>query len=119
MIAPPTCWRQPKQNLENSSLGLKSITVAGDLRRGAELVADLALVAEKEVPETSQLRFGELVVHIANEDRLGAALLFATGSERHLDQLRKLAKKKGADPRCERVASEWQSRRCSHGGGNL
>ena len=40
-----------RANLENSSLGLKAITVAGDLRRGSELVSDLALVAEKEVPE--------------------------------------------------------------------
>jgi len=52
-------------------------------------------VAEKEVPETSELRFGELTVHVANQDRLGAALLFATGSESHLDQLQTLAKKKG------------------------
>ena len=84
-----------KANLENSRLGLKSITVAGDLRRGSELVSDLALVAEKEVPETSQLRFGELTLHLANQNRLGAALLFATGSESHLDQLQTLAKKKG------------------------
>ena len=69
--------------------------VAGDLRRGSELVSDLALVAEKQVPETSQLRFGELTVHVANQDRLGAALLFATGSESHLDQLQTLRRKKG------------------------
>ena len=84
-----------RANLENSSLGLKAITVAGDLRRGCELVCELALVAEKEVSETSQLRFGELTVHVANQDRLGAALLFATGSESHLDQLQAVAKKKG------------------------
>jgi DNA polymerase (family 10) len=84
-----------RANLENSGLGLKAIMVAGDLRRGSELVSDLALVAEKEVPETLQLRFGELTVHVANQDRLGAALLFATGSESHLDQLQTLAKKKG------------------------
>jgi DNA polymerase (family 10) len=74
---------------------LRAITVAGDLRRGAELISELALVAEKEVPETSQLRFGELTVHVANHDRLGATLLFATGSKSHLDQLQALAKKKG------------------------
>ena len=54
-----------RENLENSNLGLKAITVAGDLRLGSELVSDLALVAEKEVPENSQLRFGELTVHVA------------------------------------------------------
>ena len=35
-------------------------------------MSDLALVAEKEVPEVSQLKFGELTVHIANHDRLGS-----------------------------------------------
>ncbi len=84
-----------KANLENSNLGLKDLRVAGDLRRGSELVTDLALVAEKKVPETSQLKFGELTVHMADQDRLGAALLFATGSESHLDQLQTVAKKKG------------------------
>jgi len=34
-------------------------------------------------------------VHVANHDRLGATLLFATGSKSHLDQLQALAKKKG------------------------
>jgi DNA polymerase (family 10) len=65
-----------RDNLENSNLGLKAITVAGDFRRGSELVSDLALVAEKEVAEAAQLRFGELTVHVANHDRLGAARLF-------------------------------------------
>ena len=36
-----------RANLENSSLGLRAITVAGDLRRGAELISELALVAKK------------------------------------------------------------------------
>jgi DNA polymerase (family 10) len=81
--------------LENSKLGLKAITVAGDLRRGSELVSDLTVVAEKEVAEASQLKFGELTVHVANHEGLGAAMLFATGSASHLDQLHKLAKKKG------------------------
>jgi DNA polymerase (family 10) len=84
-----------KANLENSSLGLEAIAIAGDLRRGSELVSNLVLVAQKEAPETSQLRFGELTVHLANQDRFGAALLFATGSESHLEQLQMLAKKKG------------------------
>src|SRR6185369_6611357 len=48
----------------------------------------------KDVPETSQIKFGELTVHVTNQDQLGAVLLFATGSERHLHQLQTLAKKK-------------------------
>jgi DNA polymerase (family X) len=82
-------------SLKNSNLGLKAIMPAGDFRRGSEIVSDLALVAEKKLPETSRLTFGELTVHVADRDRLGAALLFATGSDRHLDQLKGLAKKKG------------------------
>jgi DNA polymerase (family 10) len=36
-----------------------------------------------------------LTLHVANSSRFGAVLLFATGSEDHLDQLQKLASKKG------------------------
>jgi DNA polymerase (family 10) len=84
-----------RRNLESSNLGLKSIAVAGDLRRGSELVSDLSLVAEKEGAEASQLRFGDLTVHVADHDRLGAAMLFVTGSASHFDQLQKLAQKRG------------------------
>jgi DNA polymerase (family 10) len=69
--------------------------MAGDFHRGSELVSDLALVAEKDLPDTSQLKFGELTVHIAGQDLLGAAMLYATGSQAHLTQLETLAKRKG------------------------
>src|SRR4029450_5505482 len=69
--------------------------IAGDLRRGCELVSNLALAAEQPGGKTARLQFGDLKVHVANPSRFGAALLFATGSESHLDQLQKLAIKKG------------------------
>src|SRR4029078_825129 len=64
-------------------------------RRGCELVSNLALAAEQPRGKTSRLQFGNLKLHVANPGRFGAALLFATGSEDHLDQLQKLARKKG------------------------
>jgi DNA polymerase (family X) len=82
-------------SLKRSSLNLKKIMIAGDLRRGCELVSNLALAAERPGGKTSRLKFGDLTVHMGAPGRFGAALLFATGSKSHLDQLQKLASKKG------------------------
>jgi DNA polymerase (family X) len=82
-------------SLKRSNLNLKKIVIAGDLRRGCELVVNLALAGEQPGGKTARLKFGDVTLHIANPSRLGAALLFATGSESHLDQLEKLARKKG------------------------
>jgi DNA polymerase (family X) len=86
-----------KATLERTRPELKNVTIAGDFRRGCELVANLALVAEKpdrekkpQIPESSGLQ-----VYIVNRKRFGAALLQATGSPEHLEQLRALAAKKG------------------------
>jgi len=84
-----------EESFKRSNLNLKKIVVAGDLRRGCELVSNLALAAEQPGGKTSRLQFGDLTLHVANSSRFGAALLFATGSEDHLDQLQKLASKKG------------------------
>jgi DNA polymerase (family X) len=84
-----------KVSLKRANLGLKEIAIAGDLRRGCELVSNLTLVGEKSGSKTSHLKFGELTVHVASQNRFGAALLFATGSEGHLNELRSLAQKKG------------------------
>jgi len=84
-----------EESFKRSNLNLKKIVVAGDLRRGCELVSNLALAAEQPGGKTSRLQFGDLKLHVANPSRFGAALLFATGSEDHLDQLQKLASKKG------------------------
>lgn len=86
-----------KATLERTRPELKNVTIAGDFRRGCELVANLALVAAKpdrekrpQIPSSSGLQ-----VYIVNRKRFGAALLQATGSPEHLEQLRALAAKKG------------------------
>src|SRR6478672_6511799 len=82
-------------NLKRSLADAKRIMIAGDLRRGSELVSDLALVAEVPSEKLQELKNGELTVHLTEEKRFGARLLFATGSEAHLDALCALAKRKG------------------------
>jgi DNA polymerase (family 10) len=83
-------------SLKRSNLNLKKIVVAGDLRRGCELVVNSALAGQQRgAKKTARLKLGEVTLHLANSNRFGAALLFATGSETHLDQVQKLARKKG------------------------
>src|SRR5829696_2576623 len=77
---------------------LTRFSIAGDLRRGCELVADLALVAE--APElvdgpTILKSGGEVRVHLTDPRHYGATLLHATGSPDHVEGLRALAKDKG------------------------
>jgi DNA polymerase (family X) len=76
---------------------LKHVTVAGDFRRGCELVADLALVAEgvQEEGAPVALNSSGLKIHVTDRKHFGATLLHATGSAEHLDQLRTLAERKG------------------------
>jgi DNA polymerase (family 10) len=66
---------------------LGDITMAGDLRRGCELVADLTLVAVAK-GKPRRMEAAGIAIRITNAARRGAALLTATGSTRHLDQLR-------------------------------
>jgi DNA polymerase (family 10) len=75
------------------------IAVAGDFRRGCELVADLALVAQGT---TSNEREGlGLRIVISDKKHFGASLLNATGSARHIEQLRELASEKGFELRAD------------------
>jgi DNA polymerase (family 10) len=86
-----------KASLAKARPDLKRITIAGDFRRGCELVADLALVAEAATPEDAlagQSSSG-LKVHVTDKKHFGAMLLRATGSTEHLEQLRALAERKG------------------------
>jgi DNA polymerase (family 10) len=77
---------------------LKRVTPAGDFRRGCELVSDLCLVAEAPgfadgvQPVTSG---SELRVYLTDPAHYGSALLHATGSDPHLEQLKALAVEKG------------------------
>ncbi|TIX18661.1 MAG: PHP domain-containing protein, partial [Mesorhizobium sp.] len=86
--------------LEHAILSVKQehpefsrVEIAGDFRRGCELVADLALVAlgkKRTAIEQSTLR---LVV--TDKKHFGASLLEATGSAAHLEQLKIYAVARG------------------------
>jgi DNA polymerase (family X) len=86
-----------KETLERTQPDLRRVTVAGDFRRGCELVADLALVAEapRLDGEPTELDSAGLKIHLTDRKHFGAALLHATGSSEHLDLLRALAEHKG------------------------
>lgn len=85
------------ETLERSDPNLARIVPAGDLRRGGELLADLAVVAETGRPNAGPkvVREGALAVHLTDRRHFGAALLFATGSEAHLRELGEVARQKG------------------------
>src|SRR5579884_326161 len=84
-------------NLERAQPGLARIVPAGDLRRGGEVVSDLAVVAELErlagAPKLE--RTGELSVYVTDPLHFGITLLRATGSQTHLAQLEELARSQG------------------------
>jgi len=84
-----------KDSLQIARPELKRLTVAGDFRRGCELVRDLAIVAESPTPMDDNIRSGGLQVHLADRKHFGATLLLATGSVAHLEGLRELAERKG------------------------
>src|SRR5262249_53418871 len=78
------------------SLPLKRVIAAGDFRRGLELISDLALVVEAEdlEDEPKVAKSGELSVYLTDAQHFGASLLWATGSQAHLEQLARIAKSK-------------------------
>ncbi|QHO73625.1 DNA polymerase/3'-5' exonuclease PolX [Bradyrhizobium sp. CCBAU 051011] len=86
-----------KASLQKARPRLKHVTIAGDFRRGCELVRDLALVAEAPEVEDgpAALESGSLTIHVTDRKHFGATLLHATGSAEHLEQLRALAEDKG------------------------
>jgi DNA polymerase (family 10) len=86
-------------SLARSGLPLSKIEPAGDCRRGNELVANLALVAQARELEEGPKTFsnGEFKVYLTDAAHYGSSLLFATGSEAHLAELVEIAGKKGFD----------------------
>jgi DNA polymerase (family 10) len=88
-----------KKNLARSDLELTRISDAGDFRRGSELVANLAVVAQSARLEDGPdvLKNGDVSVHLTDRKRYGITQLLATGSGGHLDELRKLAKNRGLE----------------------
>ncbi|MBR1364921.1 DNA polymerase/3'-5' exonuclease PolX [Bradyrhizobium ottawaense] len=85
-----------KDSIRKSRPELKRVTIAGDFRRGNELVGDLAIVAEAAKPDKSSTPSADgLQIRVSDRNHFGAALLFATGSATHIEQLRALAAEKG------------------------
>lgn len=85
-----------KNSIRKSRPELKRVTIAGDFRRGCELVGDLSIVAEgpKAAKAAKPSPTGGLQIHLSDRKHFGAALLFATGSAAHIEQLRTLAAEK-------------------------
>ncbi len=94
---PPRTLPPWKTNLRRSHPELTRIVTAGDVRRGSELVADLALVAE--TPTGSGIEILQVSdrtkIWLTDRRRWGVALVLATGSDRHLEELRSLATRRG------------------------
>ena len=86
-----------KDLLRKARPELKRVTVAGDFRRGCELVGELTIVAEAaKVAKTSKASVADgLQIRLTDRKHFGAALLFATGSAAHVAQLQALAAEKG------------------------
>ncbi|MGY4231555.1 DNA polymerase (family 10) [Bradyrhizobium sp. USDA 4449] len=85
-----------KESIRKARPELKRVTIAGDFRRGCELVGDLAIVAEAaNAAKASMPSPDELQVRLADRKHFGAALLFTTGSSAHIQQLQALAAEKG------------------------
>jgi DNA polymerase (family 10) len=84
------------ESLRRALPELKRLTVAGDFRRGCELVGDCAIVAEAPAGKKPALvESGGLRVHVADRGHFGAVLMHATGSAAHLEGLRVLAQQQG------------------------
>jgi DNA polymerase (family 10) len=86
-----------KDSIREARPELKRVTVAGDFRRGCELVGELTIVAEApKVAKTSNTSAADgLQIRLSDRKHFGAALLFATGSTAHIDKLQALAAEKG------------------------
>jgi len=91
-----TLLAHAKDSIRKSRSELKRVTIAGDFRRGCELVRDLVIVAEDAEPDKSPTPSADgLQIRISDRKHFGAALLFATGSAGHIEQLQALAAEKG------------------------
>src|SRR6478609_3562707 len=86
-----------KDSLRKARPELKRVTVAGDFRRGCELVGELMIVAEApKAAKTSKASVADgLQIRLTDRKHFGATLLFTTGSAAHVAQLQALAAEKG------------------------
>jgi DNA polymerase (family X) len=85
------------ETLHHSLPGLLRTVIAGDLRRGGELVSNLAVVAEVErlAGPPKIVSSGEMSVYLTDAPRFGISLLLATGSGRHVEALERRASAMG------------------------
>ena len=85
-----------KARIAAAQPALKNITIAGDLRRGCELISDVSIVAQITNAKNAagEIKGSGLQLHVAAKRHFGAALLHATGSSAHIEQLAALAKRK-------------------------
>ena len=85
------------ETLRRSVPGLIRTVTAGDLRRGGELVSNLAVVTEVErlAGPPKVITSGEMSVYLTDARRFGVSLLFATGSRKHLEILQQRAADRG------------------------
>ena len=75
--------------------GAENVTIAGDFRRGCELVSEFRLVAiSKGAATITHERLGAVGVDIGPPEKRGTALLYATGSAKHLEELEAFARNK-------------------------
>jgi DNA polymerase (family 10) len=68
------------------------VEIAGDFRRGCELVSDLAVVAQAKTVSAERESSGGLDLTITDKQHFGARLLHATGSATHLELLKAFAR---------------------------
>lgn len=81
-----------KDSIRKAHPELERVTIAGDFRRGCELVGDLAIAEAAKAAKTPTAN--GLQVRVSDSKHFGAALLFATGSVAHIEQLQELAAEK-------------------------
>jgi DNA polymerase (family 10) len=81
------------ENVKQAHPEYSRIEIAGDFRRGCELVSDLAIVAQGKGP--AALEASSLKLTVSDRKHYGATLLHATGSSAHLGQLQELASDRG------------------------
>jgi DNA polymerase (family X) len=81
--------------LQKTHRTLRGISPVGDLRRGSELVTDLAVIAEGPAGEQKMFKQGDLSFYLTDKKRYGITQLFTTGAKAHVDQLVEYAESKG------------------------
>jgi DNA polymerase (family X) len=92
------------------------VEIAGDFRRGCELVTDLAIVAETKDPSEDHGSSGGLKLVVTDKKHFGASLLHAAGSAEHVEQLGKFARDKVLRAQNRWPLSRQEANRSNHRG---